>query len=142
MTDPIRFVVYGVPQTKGSARAFIPKGWSRPVITTATKGLKDWERKIASAAQVVTSGMLITGAVVLTITFYLPRPQSLAKTIRLHTKRPDLDKLIRGATDALTNVLYRDDAQIVSITASKHYTATTEEAPRAEFRIEPAEVML
>jgi Holliday junction resolvase RusA-like endonuclease len=136
----ISFTVYGVPQSKGSAKAFIPKGWSRAIVTTATKGLKAWEQQIAAAAQ-AHAGTLMEGAITIHLAFYLPRPKSLAKKLALHTKRPDLDKLIRGATDALTHVLFHDDAQIVSIMASKHYAASANETPRAEFTlatIEPA----
>lgn len=138
----ITFSVYGDPLPKGSVKAFTPKGWTRPILTSATKGLKQWESKIASAAQAKADGMLLVGAVSVQIAFYLSRPQSMPKKVRLHTKRPDLDKLIRGGTDALTGVLYKDDAQIVSIVASKHYTATAEEAPRAEFRIQEVDGVL
>lgn len=132
----IEFVVYSDPLPKGSARAFVPKGWTRPVITSATKGLKDWERKIAAAAQMKASGTLLIGPVRLTIRFVLTRPKSLPKKTTDHTKRPDLDKLIRGATDALTGVIWKDDSQVVSILASKVYAGTDADAPRAEFVIQ------
>lgn len=133
----ICFTVFGEARPKGSARAFVPKGWTRPIITSDNKSLKAWESKIAAVAQTVASGQLITGPVILTVSFYLPRPKSLPKKAVQHTKRPDLDKLVRGATDALTGVLWKDDAQIVSITASKSYTATEDQTPRAEFEIMP-----
>jgi Holliday junction resolvase RusA-like endonuclease len=130
----IRFIVYGTPLPKGSAKAFIPKGWTRPVITSTTKGLKAWEQQIASAAQVVASGTLLTGAVHVRIDFLLQRPKSLPKKIMLNTKRPDLDKLIRGAIDALTGVVWKDDAQAIEIHASKGYTVG-DQAPQATFEI-------
>ncbi len=131
----IQFVVYGSPLPKGSAKAFIPKGWTRAVITSSTKGLKDWERKIASAAQAVADGTLLMGPVHLTIAFLLQRPVSLPKKVTHHTKRPDLDKLVRGATDALTGVIWKDDAQVIEIRAYKSYTVG-DEAPRAMFTID------
>lgn len=135
----IQFTVYGDPAPKGSARAFVPKGWTRPVITSATKGLKDWERKIAAVASLQSNGILFTGPLELNISFHLSRPKSLPTKTVDHTKRPDLDKLIRGATDALTGVIWKDDAQLVVITAAKYYAATTEEAPRAVFAISTLE---
>ena len=135
----IRFVVYGDPSPKGSARAFIPKGWTRPIITSATKGLKQWEAKIAAAAGIQAHGMLLTGAVIVTVGFFLSRPKSLRKKPTPHIKRPDLDKLIRGATDALTGVIWKDDAQAVEIRATKAYVETADEAPRAEFSIMPVD---
>lgn len=133
----IKFVVYGDPLPKGSARAFVPKGWSRPIITSATKGLKQWESKIAAAAGSQANGTLLMGPLTLTIDFYLARPKSLPKKTAHHIKRPDLDKLIRGATDALTGVIWKDDAQVYTVTATKAYAATEDEAPRAEFTIIP-----
>ena len=35
--------------------------------------------------------------------------------------RPDLSKLIRATEDALTGIIYADDAQIVDIHAKKEY---------------------
>ena len=132
--NSVRFTVYGDPLPKGSVRAFLIKG--RPVLTSATRGLKEWEHRIAAAGQTKANGVLMTGPVHLRIAFYLTRPASLPKKTREHIKRPDLDKLVRGATDALTGAIWKDDAQLVSIIASKHYTAISEEAPRAEFIIE------
>lgn len=134
----LRFVVYGSPATKGSTRAFVPKGWTRPIITSATKGLKAWEAKIANVAMGQANGTLLTGPIFVTLAFHLPRPKSLKKGAVPHTKRPDCDKLIRGATDALIGIVYKDDAQIVMITATKVYVDTPEDAPRAEFTIEEA----
>ena len=118
-------------------KAFLPKGSTRPILTSATKGLKAWEQKISAAAQSVANGTLVLGPVRVTLAFYLSRPQSLPKKVTLHTKRPDLDKLVRGATDALTGVFWKDDAQAVSIYAEKHYTRIAEEAPRCVFIITP-----
>ena len=131
----ISFTVFGAPATKGSTRAFVPKGWTRPITTSATKGLKAWESKIAHVAMGHVNGTLLTGPVVMTIAFHLSRPASMKKGTVQHTKRPDCDKLIRAATDALIGIVYKDDAQIVSLTATKAYVTTQNEAPRAEFRI-------
>ena len=133
----IQFTVYGDPAPKGSSRAFVPKGWTRPIITSATKGLKAWEGKIAAAAGVLANGVLLTDPVIVTIAFYLSRPKSKKKGPIPHTTRPDLDKLIRGATDALTGIVWKDDAQAVEIRATKAYVETQDEAPRAEFTILP-----
>ena len=131
----LTFTVYGAPSPKGSTRAFVPKGWTRPIITSATKGLKAWESKIAAAAGAQANGEVFTGPIMVNIAFYLPRPRSLKKGAGPHIKRPDLDKLIRGATDALIGIVYRDDAQIVTISAKKVYVSTPDEAPRAVFSI-------
>jgi hypothetical protein len=35
--------------------------------------------------------------------------------------RPDIDKLVRAVLDGLTDVVYRDDEQVTSLTAVKQY---------------------
>jgi Holliday junction resolvase RusA-like endonuclease len=38
------------------------------------------------------------------------------------SRRPDLDKLVRAVMDALTMRVWRDDGQVVAISASKRYS--------------------
>lgn len=38
-----------------------------------------------------------------------------------HTKKPDLDNLIKAVKDSLTGIVYRDDGQICLETANKRY---------------------
>jgi len=135
----ITFTVFGVAAPKGSAKAFIVKpkiGAPRAIITSDNKTLKGWERSIAAAAQTVADGKLLTGPLNVRLTFRLPRPATLPKKFQQHTKRPDLDKLARGALDALTHVLWKDDNQIVEIEARKQY-ADGDETPSVRFEITP-----
>jgi crossover junction endodeoxyribonuclease RusA len=56
--------------------------------------------------------------------FGLPKPKSAPKRRRVWPdKRPDLDKLIRAVLDALTQVIFADDSQVVEIRATKDYVA-------------------
>lgn len=128
----VQFVVYGVAQPKGSTRAFVPKGWRRPVVTSDNPRVKDWQQCIAAAAQAYTREFIAEGAIVLTVEFALPRPKSLPKRVVQHVKKPDLDKLVRAVKDALTGVLWQDDSQVTSLTASKRYAAG---APCAAIRL-------
>lgn len=135
MSEPLRFTVYGEAQGKGSMRAFMPKGSKYPVMTSTNKSLKGWESAVAAAARSRATGQLLCGPLSLKVTFYLSRPKSLPKKFIDHVRRPDLDKLIRGATDALTKVVWADDSQLVTITAHKKYVEQQAETPRAEFEI-------
>jgi crossover junction endodeoxyribonuclease RusA len=121
MEQQLSFVVLGVAQPKGSARAFVPKGWTRPIITSANKSLKGWETAVRDAIQQHAPGVWFEGAVVMRIHFELPRPKAVRWPAKPHLKRPDLDKLVRGTLDAMTKVLWHDDSQVISITASKSY---------------------
>ena len=124
----IRFRVSGQARAKGSMRAFVPKGWTRPVVTSTNTSVKDWEHAIRTAAQEF-SDAYSTGPVRVRLRFVLSRPKSLSRRAsRAHTKRPDVDKLCRAALDAMTGVLWRDDSQVYALSALKEY-AKQDEAP-------------
>lgn len=125
----IRFTAYGVAAPKGSTKAFFVKSLGRAIVTADNKRTKPWQQEVAGAAVVAREIAAAEGrawavaedAVVLEVTFYLPRPKSLPKRVIEHCKKPDLDKLLRATKDALTGVLWRDDSQVVSVTGTKAY---------------------
>jgi Holliday junction resolvase RusA-like endonuclease len=62
------------------------------------------------------------------VDFYLSRPKAHrgAKGLKPsaphhHTTKPDTTKLLRCLEDALTNVIWRDDTQVVRQHVSKNY---------------------
>ena len=124
----ISFTCYCKPQPQGSSRAFIPKGWKRPVITSDNPGLKSFRQEVSQSALVARqqagSNDLIFGkheAVEIKLAFYFQRPPSIPKKRDRHVVKPDLSKLIRAAEDSLTGIIFNDDAQIVKIESEKHY---------------------
>lgn len=138
----VTFTVYGEAQPKGSSRAFVPKGWNRAVVTSANPNLKAWEASVREALQRVMAetdraelDALFDGPVVVVLDFHLRRPASLPKRVVAHAKKPDLDKLTRGAIDALNGVIFRDDAVVTEIRARKVYAET---AAKVYIRIEKA----
>lgn len=145
MTDQrtLHFVVPGTAQTKGSTRAFIPKGWARAIITNDNPKAKAWSSLIAEhATQALATSSLqpfADGPVAIEVWFYFPRPQKFltAKWASVdvpHITRPDADKLLRCAKDALSKVVWRDDAMVVDAHAHKRYCAAGE-LPRAEITV-------
>jgi crossover junction endodeoxyribonuclease RusA len=127
----IRFTVQGVARPKGSARAFMPKGARFPVVTSDNKNLKAWERDIKATLQQVMPAVpravrhaIWQAPIAITLTFHLPRPKSLPRRVVHHMKKPDLDKCVRGAIDALIGMVIQDDSQVVAIGASKLYADT------------------
>ena len=130
---PIRFVVYGVPVPKGSMRAFLPKGSTRPIVTDSNRSVKPWTVAVKTAAvearQRNPEAYIADGPVGLEATFYLPCPKSAPKRQpAFPAKRPDLDKLVRVVADALTGVLWQDDAQVTSLVAKKRYAGRQDDA--------------
>ena len=45
-----------------------------------------------------------------------------------HMVKPDVDNLQKFILDCMTGIIYKDDAQIIKITATKVYSATTRTA--------------
>ena len=74
----------------------------------------------------------------LDVTFYMPVNKSLSKKKKLetfgqrHTKKPDIDNLLKMVLDRSTGILYDDDNNIAEVTARKIYSSY----PRIELSIE------
>jgi Holliday junction resolvase RusA-like endonuclease len=139
----LAFTVFGKPEPKGSTRAFVPKGWTRPIITSANPSLKDWEgtirdelQRVMKVSDPVLLATIFDAPLMLSLVFHLPRPKSAPKRQTEPTKKPDLDKLVRAAVDALSTVLFRDDAQVVGTHSRKVYART---AAQLEILVQPLE---
>lgn len=130
--ETLTFIVPGDPRPKGSTRAFVVKGHA--VTTSATKGLKEWENRVALAAQTVAQGRVFYGPVIVRAHFFLTRPSSLPRRIVAHLTEPDLDKLTRAIGDALQTVLFRNDKQIVEWHVRKDY-ALADPLPRVMVQV-------
>lgn len=132
----MRFTVLGEPQPAGSKKAFVVPakggGRGRAVVTDANKKAKPWQREVKQAASEAFSGELLRGPVALRLSFFRPRPKGHYGTGRnaakvkdsapgFPTTRPDALKLARAVEDALTGVIWADDAQIVDETLLKRY---------------------
>ena len=96
----------------------------------------------AAVAQAHPGAHIADGPVGLEATFYLPCPKSAPKRQpAFPAKRPDLDKLVRVVADALSGVLWHDDAQVTALVARKRYVGRQDDAgpvkiPRAEITVQ------
>lgn len=123
----VEFSVHGLPIAQGSKNQFGGE---------SSKFLKPWRNDIRVAAFDAMSGYPPwSGGVQLRAVFIFPRPKAHLRTGKhagevkasapgWKTSAPDLDKLIRALGDALTGIVYRDDAQIVGISVTKIYGQT------------------
>lgn len=129
------FFVLGVPVPKGSTRAFLPKGWTRSIITADNAKTKPWQAEIrAAAVDAQPEGIAATnGPVRIDVVFFFPRPTGhfgsggnagklKATAPALHTVKPDADKLKRAVFDALKGIVFVDDARVCSGRAEKYYS--------------------
>jgi Holliday junction resolvase RusA-like endonuclease len=128
----VRFTAFVKPEPQGSSKAFIVKGkWGgkdRAVITSDNKDLKTFRGEVTREAiralveaniQRPMAGKHVP--VCLVADFYFQRPPSIPKKRTEMVVRPDCDKVLRAATDAMTGVIWEDDAQVVAVTARKYY---------------------
>jgi len=138
----ISFTVLGLAQPAGSKRAFMRPGMKFPVVVDDNAKSKPWKAEVKSLAAAIYTGSLMEGPIRLRVTFYRPRPGGHFGTRSLNKKglatpypisKPDLLKLTRGLEDALTGIVWRDDAQIVSEVLHKRWG----EPARCEVEIEP-----
>lgn len=152
----IAFTVHGVARPAGSKRGFVPldknknpyrraNGGVAVQIVDSNPNVKEWQAAVRSAAHEAFRGDVLRGPIRLTLTFYRLRPKghySTAKATKGHIKpgvdpfplaKPDVLKLARGVEDALTGVVWADDAQIVDERLGKEWGATA----RCDVVIEP-----
>lgn len=139
--DSISFFVAGDPQPKGSTRSFYVKKVDRVVTTTTNKNTKQWQLRVATEGQHANESRGRSFfcsdkecAYEVEATFLFFRPKSLPKKVRMNTRRPDLDKLVRAVLDGLAEILIPDDSQVVYISARKRYI-NEGETPGAHIRV-------
>ena len=113
--------VRGIPAPQGSKRAF-NVGDRAVVVDVNPRKLKDWRSAINSVLQDKWEGPPLEGAVSVELHFQLLRPPSVSEKKRPYPSvMPDIDKLARAALDAMTGIVFRDDAQVVRLDATKAY---------------------
>jgi Holliday junction resolvase RusA-like endonuclease len=128
-----RFFVPGIPQPGGSKRAFVPKGWKRAIITDANAKAKPWQQTVKVFARDSYAGVPSRNPLSVEATFMVQRPRGhfgtgrnagkLKASAPTHpTGKPDATKLWRSTEDALTGILWADDAQIVRQSIGKAYS--------------------
>jgi Holliday junction resolvase RusA-like endonuclease len=144
----VHFSVDCVAESQGSMKAFIIEGrvdprnpcttegkpiWvqkPRAILTSDNPDLKAYRRHIAAEAHnaLVRAKLPKPMAakhvpVALEIRFCFLKPASVTAKRKQMVVRPDADKCLRSTLDALTGILYLDDAQVVEITTRKQYGA-------------------
>lgn len=131
--DIVEFWVPGIPAPAGSKRAFYIEKLKRAVITDDCKRSKPWQADVKHFAFSAMNGQpALEGPVRLEAVFRMPRPKGHYGTrqgqSRLHdwapmhpTSKPDATKLLRAIEDAMTGIVWKDDAQVVHQTVEKLY---------------------
>lgn len=118
------FTIFGLAQPQGSTRAFMPRGWTRPVITTDNSKLKPWRRELAQTAMVAMrecgAKMAARGVPIsISLSFFFEKPKSERRAALHKVTKPDLNKLLRAVLDGLTGIAYADDSQVTECHVAK-----------------------
>jgi Holliday junction resolvase RusA-like endonuclease len=123
----IMFTVYGEPVAKGRPR-FSTKG-KFPVAYTPEK-TKTYEFEVGMMALAAMGGTKpLEGALEAFIYITYSVPESYSKKrleaclsgLEKHTKKPDLDNVIKSVIDGMDKIVFDNDSQITSIHATKVY---------------------
>ena len=141
MAAPLTITVDGVPVAKGRARHTTINGFSRAYTPAKTRNYENWVRMCGVQEMSRTGRSTMEDALDLTVVAHVPIPSSWSgKRQRMAaageikpTKRPDLDNFLKAAKDALNGIVWRDDSQIVNLSARKVYG----EHPKLVITVEP-----
>jgi crossover junction endodeoxyribonuclease RusA len=116
---------YLKPQPQGSSRAFVRNG--KAAVTSTNKKLKPYRQDVTQICmeEISRSGFEMIGKhipVGAILDFRFRKPPSVPKKRKHMVVKPDIDKLVRATFDALSGVVYHDDATVVDVHATKEYT--------------------
>ena len=132
MTRKIEFFVPGIPVGKGRPRA--ARRGAGVVMFTPEK-TADYEALVAATAAAALPGnslahQLLDGPLEAALEMRFPVPASWSKAKRAralagaewHTSKPDADNVAKAILDACNGVVFRDDAQVVTLIAAKAFS--------------------
>lgn len=122
----IEVFAFCTPQPQGSAKAYVRGG--RAIITSANTKLKPYRSEVAGCALATLeksghAAFVKHQPIALELSFFFRKPESVPKSRTHPVVKPDIDKLVRATLDALTGVLFHDDAQVVEVVTRKLYAS-------------------
>lgn len=137
MPNKIEFTVYGEPVAQGRPRATTINGRVKMYDPKKSSEYKNYIRLVASQHA---PKELLDGPLQLDVKIYKPTLKSFSKKkkemaeqgVLRPTTKPDVDNYVKAIKDALKNVIWKDDSQVVDLQVSKYYS----EKPRIEVKIE------
>jgi len=123
MSKKIKFVIMGTPVAKGRPR-LSRYGTYTPKMT------KDYEALVIESYRSQVKNGYTEEPIEIDLLFCFEIPKSYSKKRRLdiqsgkekYTKKPDIDNLIKSILDGLNGVAFKDDNQVINVTAKKVYS--------------------
>lgn len=126
----------GDPKTQGSIKAINHRSTGRAVaMATNTAAQREWRAYVRDLVVQAWNRGPHDAPFAVDVEFVMPRRSGAPKSYTPeHTRRPDLDKLQRAIGDALTKVVWTDDAKVIDWHTRKR-EANPGETPGARIRI-------
>lgn len=132
----IEFEVLGEPVAQGRPRATTVNGSARMYDPGKSRDFKNYVKLVA---QEHAPNELWTGPLSLEIIIYRKMPKSFSKKKQLEaengtlkpTTKPDGDNYLKGISDSLNGVIWKDDSQITDAIVRKRYS----NRPRVEIKV-------
>ena len=138
MSQRITFFVPGVPAPGGSKRfvGFGKKTGKAILVDAAGQRNKDWRASVGWCGSEAMQGGLMYGPCRVRMIFFMPRPKGhfdsrgrlRPSAPAVPVTRPDVLKLARSTEDALTGIVWADDAQTHTLILQKRYASPGETA--------------
>lgn len=138
----LKFTVLGDPQGKGRPRFYRGRA-------VTPKKTRDYEALVRQEAKQALEHMVqlpdMNAPCEVTIDAYYSIPKSYSKKQRqqiaesgawvVRPGKPDVDNCAKLLVDGMNGIVYRDDVQVVSLRAKKHW-CEGEELPRVDVKVE------
>jgi len=139
MSESFRVNCFPVAQPRQRIRSFVANGKACAQNYTPTKSPVNVFKAALQSEAAKHFTRPLNCPVCIHLHFILPRPQSMTRKrgdnprVR-HTKKPDLENIIKAALDALTGIAFVDDSRVCSMIASK-WIAAADETPHVDVHI-------
>lgn len=119
----VEFVVPGVPVAQPRQRHRIIGGRVGNY-TPANSPVNAWKASVVASAVAAHRGKLLEGPLEVSMLFVFPRPSSRTRKRSQNPRepkstKPDCDNIAKACLDCLNQVVFRDDAQVWSLTVRK-----------------------
>jgi Holliday junction resolvase RusA-like endonuclease len=131
---------YGEPVPQGRPKISTIHGYPQAIDPAKSRSFKNYVKM--ESVKIMAGKPPLTDPLVVSVRVFRSCPKTFSKK-KLHevesgtlrpTTRPDLDNYIKSVVDGMTEVIWKDDSQIVAY----HYTGkfyTTTQPPRVEVRV-------
>lgn len=139
----IEFKVPAVPVAQPRQRHRVVKGKDGCVFASNFTPKRDpvnyFKATVRMAAESAYSGPPLEGPIGVELSFVFPRPKGKVWKKKAmprleHTSKPDVDNLFKSVADALSGLLWRDDAQICTTVITK-WVASGDESAHVYLRV-------